>query len=173
MKSTAAEFIKKTGTLFIVMTLGCLNAFALTGIDNWNEIRSSRDVMIQQPTFAGAFGTNGLFNVCTTDDEFKSINPVKTCLEYREVIRHSESGMYKDYTCVNYETKAVSISRTYIQNVCVRHAPMTNQSSGECVEYASVTSVYPTSFSFAVIEASGEEYGDFLFSKTFALKTCE
>lgn len=163
----------KIALLIFIMTLLSGNSFAITGKNSWRDIRTSLDVIIQQPTFAGTFGSSGLFNVCTTDDEFKSIKPVKTCLEYREVIRQSESGSYRDYTCVNYETKPVSISRTFIQNVCIRHALMTSQSSGECTEYASVTSVYPTSFSFAVIEASGEEYGNFLFSKKFALSTCE
>ena len=173
MKSIAVTLLKNIGSFLFAMTLLTQNAYPITGFDYWANIRSNHDVMIQQPTFAGAFGPNGLFNVCSTDDEFRSIRPVKTCLEYREIIRHSENGSYKDYTCVNYETKFVSISRTYIQNICVRYAPMTSQSSGECLEHASVTSVYPTSIKFAVIEANGDEYGNFLFSKTYALSTCE
>ncbi len=129
--------------------------------------------MIQQPTFAGIFGPEGLFNACTTDDEFKSIRPVKNCLEYREVLRQSERGVYKDYVCAAYEIKPVSISRTYIQNICVRHAAMRANSSGECIQYDSITSVYPTTFSFAVIEANNDDYGNFLFSKTFALQSCD
>lgn len=150
-----------------------MDSFAITGRDNWGDIRRSDEVMIQQPTFAGIFGPEGLFNACTTDDEFKSIKPVKNCLEYREVIRQSETGKYRDYVCTFYETKPISISRTYIRNICVKHAVKLRSSAVECIQYESVTMLYPTTFSFAVIDTASEEYGNYLFSKTFALQSCD
>lgn len=150
-----------------------LDSFAITGFDSWKALRSSEDVIIQQPTFAGVFGPEGLFNACTTDDEFKSIRPVRNCVFYRTVKLNSERGISKDYVCAAYETKQVSISRTFIQNICVRYSPMSAHSSGECIEYESVILVYPTTFSFPVFERRPREYGEFLFSKTFALQSCD
>jgi hypothetical protein len=156
-----------------VLALLTLDSFAITGFDSWKIIRASDDVIIQQPTFAGVFGPEGLFNACTTDDEFKSIKPVRNCVFYQAVKLNSERGLTNDYVCAAYETKQVSISRTYIQNVCVRYSPMSPYSSGECIEYESITSVYPTTFSLPVFDKSTQEYGEFLFSKTLALQSCD
>lgn len=159
----------------IVFSLVSISAYPLTGKDRWLEIRNSRDVLIQQPTFAAAFGPQGLFNACHTEDEFKSRTPVKTCLSYREIIKenpNSPNETYKDYECAEYESRDVSISRTFNQSTCLRHAPMDENSSGECIEFGNVTSVYPTSFQLAVIEAEGAQYGNFIFSKAYAVPSC-
>ena len=160
---------------YIAFALAFLSteSFAITGKDSWSKLRSSGEVMILQPTFAGIFGPEGLFNACTTDHEFKSIKVVKNCIEFKEVTRESESGFFKDYICTSFETKHVSIRRNYIKNVCANFSQMTAYSSSECLQYESRKSVYPTTFSFIVIEASGEEFGNFLFSKTFALQSCD
>jgi hypothetical protein len=161
--------MKKYWLVIAAFTIVSSSAFSLTGKDRWSDIRSSRDVLIQQPTFAAVFGSQGLFNACSTEEEFRSIEPVRTCLSYREVLRGNE----KDYICAEYETREVVISRTYNQSKCVTHAPMSENSSGECIEYGNSTSVYPSSFQLAVIEAQGIEYRNFIFSKTFAIPSCE
>lgn len=147
--------------------LPCI-AYSITGRDDWQTIRSSQEVLIQQPVFAGAFGPLGLFNVCATDEEFKSITPVQTCLSYRQVIRTSNAGKYKDYVCNHYESRNIIISRTYTQDECVKHDYW-----GECLEYDSVTSVYPTSFQLPVIESRGETSNNFIFSKPYKMKACD
>lgn len=151
-------------TIFLISTSG----FSITGRDNWQTIRASREVIIQQPTFAGAFGPQGLFNACATEEEFKSKLPVSTCLSYRQVFTDSKTGPYKDYACNDFETRNVSISRTFTQEECVRH----NQ-NGECVEYDNVTSVYPTSFQLVVIEAGGEQAGHLIFTKSYGIPPCD
>ena len=143
------------------------SALAITGRDNWQAIRGSREVLIQQPLFASAFGPQGLFNACYTEEDFRSVTPVESCLSYRPVIRHSSTGSYKDYVCNEYEKRNVIISRTYTQIECVK------RTSGECTEYDSVTSVYPTGFKLVVIEAEGPEAAtDFIFMKTYAIPSC-
>lgn len=151
-------------TVFLISASG----FSITGRDNWQTIRASREVIIQQPTFAGAFGQQGLFNACATDEEFKSKSPVSTCLSYRQVISNSKTGPYKDYVCNDFETRNVTISRTYTQEECVKH-----DLTGECLEYDSVTSVYPTSFQLVVIESGSEQSGNFIFSKSYGVAACD
>lgn len=143
------------------------NVFPITGRDNWQTIRSSHEVIIQQPVFAGALGPQGLFNACATDEEFRSKTPVQSCLSYRQVIKSSNKGLYKDYVCDDYESRNVVISRTFTQEECVKHNPI-----GECVEYDSVTSVYPTSFQLPVISFNEGGLNNFIFSKAYAVEKC-
>lgn len=133
-------------------------ALAISGRDTWKSIRASRDVLIEQPAFAGVFGDQGLFNACVTEDEFRSLVPVKTCLS---------NG------CQDYEIRNVTVNRVHTKNVCVRFAPMNAYSSGECVDYQVVTAVYPTSFKLPVIEGNGEQSGDYIFSKNYSVPACE
>lgn len=142
----------------IVSVLSSDPALALTGKDNWKSIRSSRDVLIQQPSFAEVFGDQGLFNACATEDEFRSRTPVKTCLN---------NG------CSDFEIRNIVVNRVYNANVCVKFAPMSATSSGECVDFDVVTAVYPTSFQLPVIEANGEQSGDYVFSKNYSIPACE
>lgn len=150
--------------VFLIST----NALAVTGRDNWTSIRSSGEILIQQPTFAGAFGPQGLFNACATDEEFRSLTPVSRCLSYRQVTVDSPTGPYKDYVCSESESKNMAISRTYTQEECVKH-----DRSGECLEYDSVTSVYPKSIELVVIESGGEKTGNFIFSKPYKIPACD
>lgn len=155
--------------MLMVIPMISQTASALTGKDRWQDIRTNPEVLIQHPTFAKAFGPQGLFNACVTEDEFRTIKPVTTCLSYKEVIRNNQ----REFECAENETRHVQISRTYNQNICLRHAPATADSSGECLEYGNSTSVYPTSFKLAVIEGVGSEYGNLIFSKSYAVPTCE
>ena len=155
--------------MLIVTALISTSAFSLTGRDRWIDIRRDPEVLVQHPTFAKAFGPQGLFNACVSEDEFRTIKPVTTCLSYKEVFKNNQ----REFECAENETRHVQISRTYHENACVRHAPATADSSGECLEYGNVTAVYPTSFKLAVIEAEGAEYGNLIFSKSYAIPTCE
>lgn len=152
------------------------NIHAITGKDDWKTIRKNREVLVIQPAFAEAFGPKGLFNACLSGDEFRSINPVKTCVAYSEIAsddqNRSLSG-YKKYNCTKYQTEHVSVPRTYTADRCVKFAPINEFTSGECIEYAPNTSVYPTAYSFPVIEADGDQYGTHLFSKTYAIPECQ
>lgn len=156
--------------IMVALTVFLISAsvFSITGRDKWDQIKSSNEVIIQQPIFAGAFGPKGLFNTCFTDEEFKSKAPVANCLSYHQVIVNSATGPYKDYVCSNSESRNVSISRTFTQEECVKH-----NRSGECLEYDSVTSVYPTSFQLVVIESGGGQSGNFIFSKPYRISACD
>ena len=156
----------------ILVTLTILlipyNVFSITGRDNWQTIKLSREVIIQHPIFAGAFGPEGLFNACSTDEEFRSKRPVEVCLSYRQVTKYSQKGAYKDYECKDYEIKNVIISRTFTQEECVHHDHL-----GECIEYDLVTSVYPTSFQIPVISLNEGALNNFIFSKAYSVERCK
>lgn len=151
-------------TVFLISS----SSFSITGRDNWQTIRSSEEVLIQQPVFAGALGPQGLFNACATEEEFRSKTPVQNCLSYRPVMKTTNTGTYKDYVCEEYETKNVVISRTFTQEECVKH-----DRSGECLEYDSVTSVYPKRFQLVVIESRTDSSGNFIFSKSYSIPSCD
>ena len=59
----------------------------------------------------------------------------------------------------------MALSRTYTQVECVKRI------YGECVEYDSVISVYPTGFKLVVIEAE-ESDASFIFTKTYSVPAC-
>ena len=158
----------KTQTLMtLTILLMPYNVFSITGRDNWSTIKSSSEVIIQQPIFAGAFGPQGLFNACATDEEFRSKTPVKVCLSYKQVLKTSATGSYKDYVCNEYEIRNVVIGRTFTQEECVKHDRI-----GECIIYDSVTSVYPTNFQLPVISFNEGALNNFIFSKAYAVETC-
>lgn len=150
--------MKKQLVMLAIALMAITPALAITGRDTWKSIRASRDVLIQQPAFAEVFGNQGLFNACVTEDEFRSLKPVKTCLS---------NG------CEDFEMRHVTVNRVHTKNVCVRFSPMSADSSGECVDYDTVTAVYPTSFQLPVIEANGQQSGDYIFSKNYSVPACE
>lgn len=167
--------MKKAFTMFALL-LFSINAFAITGKDDWKTIRKDRDVLIVQPAFAERFGKNGLFNACVSGNEIRSINPVKNCVAYTQVENDNQNqnlSGYKNYNCTQYKEEYVGLNRQHTEERCIRFAPINEYTSGECIAYGSSTAVYPTTYSLPVIEAEGEEYGTHLFSKTYALPECD
>ncbi len=153
-----------------------LTAHAITGKDDWKKIRKSREVLIMQPAFAERFGRDGLFNACVAGSEIRSISPVKNCVAYTQVDNESQNqnlSGYKDYNCTKYKEEYVSVSREHTIDRCVKFAPINEFTTGECVAYEPRRTTYPTTYSLPVIEADGDQYGNHLFSKTYALPDCE
>lgn len=144
------------------------NAFPITGRDNWQTISSSDEVNVIHPLFAGRFGPKGLFNACSTDEEFISKTPIQTCLSYKEISKNTDQGILKDYECRDYESKNVSISRTYTQVECVKY-----NHTGECLEYDSVTSVYPRALHLVVTDSNEESSNNLLFTKAYTVAACK
>lgn len=164
-------------TLAMVSTLlVSSNAFALSAKDDWSKIRKSWDALILQPNFAGAFGSEGVFNACATDDSFQSLQPIRVCKEYRE-IRHgnsnSEGGGWIEYRCVNWQTENVEISRTVQQSRCIRHAPINEGSSGGCLEYETKDVQLGKTHKLEVVYARGELYMHHMFFKNYTIPDCE
>lgn len=141
--------MKKYLLVVIALVLVSPDIFAVSGKDRWSDIRKSREVLIQQPAFAQVFGPHGLFNACATEDEFRSLTPVKNCRD-----------------CAPGEEKIVTLSRNFVRDTCMRES-----FSEGCVEFSTREGFYPDSFYLPVIEGARSE--DFVFSKRFTLPACE
>ncbi len=156
-------------------TLFSQTSFAASPRDSWSTLRSSRDVLILQPGIVMSMGKAGVFNTCATDSELRSINPVKTCTAYERVVHgnpNSEAGGWIEYVCTNYETKDITITREHEEQVCVKWSRTTEASTGECLEYQTVTKTYPRDFSIEVVGANGEMYMQHMFNKSYSLPDC-
>lgn len=151
-------------------------AFAASPTDSWSSLRNNRDVLILQPHAVMSMGPTGVFNTCATDEELRSINPVRTCTAYKTVVRgnpNSEAGGWIEYVCTNYVMKDVVVTRDHEETICVKHAPVSETSSGECIESATVNRTYPRDFKLEVVGGTGEVYMRHLFDKAFSLPDCE
>jgi hypothetical protein len=166
--------MKKLLYIAMAFTLSS-TAFAFSEKSDWSEIRKNKRINIVQPKFAEAFGRTGLFNACVTEDEIKSINPVNVCLDLRDVQKgvNTEAGTYIVTVCNKSAIQEVVVSKTHTQVVCTKHVLPTETSSNECIEWGSITSTYPESYSIEIVRANKLETGNHLFNKTLALPTCE
>jgi len=149
-------------TLAMTMTLLTSgNAFTQTVNDTWQSIRKNKDLHIMQPQFAEAMGSDGLFNTCATDDEFKSLMPIRVCKEYDEV------------KCLRFEQEKVVISRTVQETYCKKHIPLSETNWGSCEEYGTRTIFLGKKYKLEVVQNTGKLYMHHLFNKTFTIPNCE
>lgn len=119
------------------------NAFALTASDSWTTIRQNHDVLLMQPQFAEAMGYGGVFNMCATDDEFKSLDG------------------------------KIVISRTVQETFCTKHISISESSSGACEEYDTRTIELGKTYNLEIVQGTGKLYMHHLFSKSFTIPNCE
>ncbi len=154
-------------------TLFSQASFAASPKDSWAKLRADRNVIILQPHVLMQMGA---FNACATDTELRSINDVKTCTAYKEVVHgnpNSEAGGWIEHVCVNYEMREVVVQREHEEQVCTKWLPPSEASSGECREWKTVTRTYPRDFSVEVVSAVGETYMQHLFNKSLSLPDCK
>ena len=163
--------------LFFITVLATLfnTAFAFSEKSNWNEIRNRKGITIVQPKFAEAFGPDGLFNACVTEDEIRSINPVSVCLDKKDLQKglNMELGTYIVPVCVKSAIQDVVVNKNHDLVECKKHAPETEFSSNECIEWEQKSARYPNSYSIEIIRTDKLEAGNHLFSKTLELAACE
>jgi hypothetical protein len=119
------------------------NAFALTVNDSWKTIRQNHEVLLLQPQFAEAMGYEGLFNMCATDDEFKSLDG------------------------------KIITSRTVQETFCTKHIPANETSLGNCEEYDTRTIELGKTYNLEIVKGSGKLYMHHLFSKSYTIPNCE
>ena len=134
-------------------------AFAITGMDNWESIRQTPGLILVQPHFAQAFGPKGLFNACATDEQFRNINPVKTC------------ALNKIDSCLEHSVQSVTVERLFNRKICSEQTE--GQQYEECMTYETSLSSYPKSFFIPVMEKDSRGQKRLLFSKKYSLPECE
>lgn len=174
--------MKKTLLVLSFAAISISNAYSISEKSDWSSIRVDRKVAIIQPKFAASFGSAGLFNVCATDDEFKSINPVDVCVSY-EIVNggspNSDAGVTSVSKCVRREKQDVSIERTTTHPVCLKHVAANEGSSNECIEWGNRTTTLPTTYALEVVrrgipanEQSAGQPGERLFRKSWDVPAC-
>ena len=121
-------------------------------------------------------GAIKLNNACITDSTVNSINDVNVCTKLVAVTTgnpNSEAGSQTDWKCVSYETKALSYSRTFQKSICLKYAPVSEASSGECLKFGTKTVTMPATIKVRTEVTANNEAGT-ISSKTemFSFPTC-
>lgn len=137
-------------------TSGILMA-AVTAKDSWETIRKSKEVNILEANLP-----IDVFNACVTNDEIKSINPVKKCPPDDEDITK----------CETFDLDDVAFARDYKEYQCIKF-DTSDTSNGDCLKYKAVDKMYPESYKLNVLATTGELEGQHLFYKTYTLPACE
>jgi len=152
----------KMHTLTMILTLiTSSNAFAQLANESWSSIRKNRDILILQPQFAEVMGSDGLFSTCATEDDFKSLIPVRVCKEFNES------------NCLRWQIENVVISKTVQETFCTRHVPLTESTLGGCEEYDTRTITLGNTYNLEIVNGQGKLYLHHLFNKTFTIPNCE
>lgn len=114
-------------------------------------------------------GAIKLKNACITDSEVQSINPVRVCtkLEARTTGAGGEAGTQTDWVCVAYETKDLSASRAFERTVCLKHAPVNEASSGECLKFGKKADFLPATIKTMMYVDHGETSSTVYSTHTF------
>ncbi|MBC7740751.1 MAG: hypothetical protein H7061_01040 [Bdellovibrionaceae bacterium] len=149
------------------------SAFAVSAQDSWAKINASYEVSVVQPQFAGSFGQGGLFNACVAGSNFRSVNPVKVCSDWRVIHSGNGEAATTEGVCYKWEQQYAEVAMTSVQKTCTKWS----DSSGEggtlmCLREGNVTVTYPTTFDFTVISMRGEMYGSPLFKKSYTVPNC-
>lgn len=141
--------------ILTISTLFPPRAYAVTGKDSWDTLRKTPGLVIVQPEFAQAFGTKGLFNACTTDEQFRNIDPVRFCPDDKS------SG------CLEYTLQQVTVERFFSRNIC------SERQYQKCMSYETIVQTHPKSFFLPVLEKKANGPGALIFSKKYSVPECE
>lgn len=146
-----------------------------TSKDSWEEIRKDKDLFIGQPDFAKDMGPNGIFNVCHTATDFRSIEPVGTCLDYKMIETAPDStefGIAPEYHCQQEAPGEVIVSRLSTQEVCQKSATQEREDkNATCLETAQ-EGLLPTTVTLDVLKRRGEHRGQSVFVKDYDIPEC-
>jgi hypothetical protein len=141
--------------ILVISTLFPPRAYAVTGKDSWDTIRKTSGLIIVQPEFAKAFGTKGLFNACATDEQFRNIDPVRSCPDD------------KSDCCLEYTLQQVAVERLFSRNIC------TERQYQKCMSYETIVQTHPKSFYLPVLEKKPDGSRALVFSKKYSVPECE
>ncbi len=119
--------------------------------------------------YDAALGQIKLSNACLTETEVKSIDDQKVCtkLEARTVNNGGEGGVFTDWVCTKYEVKALSNSRAFERTVCLKNAPMSEGSNGECLKWGKKADFLPATIKIMTSKYQGDVIVDSFSTFTF------
>lgn len=166
------------GTLITVgahQSLAADKPVLATRKDSWEEIRKDKDLFVAQPDFVKDMGPDGIFNVCSTATDFRSIEPVGTCLDYKMIETAPEStefGLFPEYHCQQEAPGEVIVSRLSTQEVCQKSATMeTEDKNATCLKSVE-EGLLPTTVTLDVLKRRGENKGQSVFVKDYQIPEC-
>lgn len=176
--------MKKFLFLVALASLASANAFAMgkgPADRSWDQINADFNLQVAVPNYASIqFGPKGLFNVCKTETELKSIAPVRSCTEYKEVYNpgrsdHDNGGI--EIVCLKWENLDVSIPREQDEQVCVAWKDIShNDNAGppwtECTKYETRRVTLPVDFQLEVYDTRGEHGPRLAFTKPYSVPAC-
>jgi hypothetical protein len=137
---------------------------------SWDQIRADRNVTIDN--FAPLFGSDGIFNTCVDGDNFRSIKPVKVCVDFVQIPGRNGGDSYEPPTtvCKKWELQHVTLPRTTTGEVCVKWE--TNEIDGlVCKKKEVRTITTPTTQNLSVWYMYSEATV-YLFSKDYTVPAC-
>lgn len=146
-----------------------ISAYAANRSSSWSEIFKSSAVVQTHYQLGGL----QLSNACLTDTEVRSIHPVKTCTDLRQVKKNSGDGdVHIEYVCHNWETRDVATPRSYEEPVCTRYTPSHRDGPGpECIAYGMKSHWIPETIEATVTLSHGD--GHETFTKSFTFPMCQ
>ncbi len=167
----------------ILITLFLGHAFSLmakntpiaNANDDWKTIKLDNDIRIIQPDYASAMGPQGIFNTCATPNEFRSINPVANCDEFKIIQLHSDSGEFgenREFKCTQVSPGQVRISRTTDKTICEESVSIENENKNATCIKKRLIKTLPADVKLEVVKNKGEEKGQLLFVKSFKIPNC-
>lgn len=166
---------------FIFLTMSilaglCSNVFAVSLEQKWAEIKLNHQFHIVQPQFANAMGEEGVFNMCATQDEFKSLNPVRVCKEYKAIKRGNIYGKgkgYIEYRCAHWQTENVVIDRTTSKIICSQPTAVTEATPAGCFAYDTIEVHQPRLQQIEIVHGKGKLYMHHIAMKNYTIPECE
>ncbi|HWU44677.1 MAG TPA: hypothetical protein VN132_14595 [Bdellovibrio sp.] len=142
-----------------------ISAFAVDQNSSWQEIRSQ--AIVNNP-YLWTFGQNGIFNMCATKSNFKSITPITVCTKW-------EFDQYNDHypVCVANELRNVTISRNVTKKVCAHWGNVTtgDSRSPDCLRWEYEHTYLSQSVMLSVY--GREETRPLLFEKEYMIPACK
>nr|BFD67304.1 hypothetical protein HAGR004_23260 [Bdellovibrio sp. HAGR004] len=146
------------------------SAFAVHANSSWSQIFADRDAVV---THGYRLPGIKLDNACMTETEVRAIQPTRECAELvPRTIRGPGGdgpGDITEWVCARYETKIVSVPRTYEEPVCLELRGRGDESH-ECVKFGTRDVTVPQTIDTQVFVTRGES--DQSFWKRFTFPTC-
>lgn len=161
--------------LIVTMPVMAKNSPTASANEDWKTIKSDRDIKILQPSFSTVMGPEGIFNTCATPTEYKSINPVANCEDYKIIQLHGDSGEFgknKEFICTQVSPGQISISRATNKSICEESVSIEDEDKNATCIKSKVLTTLPVDLKLEIVKGRGEAKGQSLFVKNYQIPKC-
>lgn len=142
---------------------------------NWEVITSDQNVQVIQPSYASGMGPRGIFNMCATENEFRSIEPVASCEQYKFIQLHGDStefGENIDFHCTQIASGQIAITRNIPRDICEKSVRLEDEDKNATCLKTKTVDMLPTDLKLEVVRGRGEAKGQSLFVKNYQIPKC-